>query len=203
MASLGVDPFIRFWMKIDWKSCNVSTTFSNGGAFDSRGRTIKLYKDVRPILADLREVGIPIAAASRYVRNLVHDCMVSSYWSLSRTEDPAASRELLNVLDLVQHFQHLEIFPSKKFAHFEKYVEIDGSLIIPEVETYTCLYTLCSIRRNSGVDYKDMLFFDDEPRNIRDISTIGKAMMDSVHAYQLNLNDELYVCTCRGNLHPC
>jgi len=28
MASLGVDPFIRFWMKIDWKSYNVSTTYS-------------------------------------------------------------------------------------------------------------------------------------------------------------------------------
>lgn len=51
---------------------------------------------------------------------------------MSRTEDPAASRELLNVLDLVQCFHHLEIFPSKKFAHFEKYVKLI-TLLIPEI----------------------------------------------------------------------
>ena len=30
------------------------------------------------------------------------------------------------------------------------------------------------IKKDSGVDYKDMLFFDDEYRNIRDISKLGK-----------------------------
>ena len=60
----------------------MSTAFSNGGAYDSEGRTIKLYKDVRPILADLKEVGIPIAAASRYIRNSVNNCMISNQWSL-------------------------------------------------------------------------------------------------------------------------
>ena len=32
---------------------------------------------------------------------------------------------------------------------------------------------LLRIRKASGVSYKDMLFFDDEERNIRDISTLG------------------------------
>ena len=37
-----------------------------------------------------------------------------------RTDDPAASRELLRVLGIDKCFQQLEIFPSKKFAHFDK-----------------------------------------------------------------------------------
>ena len=32
---------------------------------------------------------------------------------------------------------------------------------------------LRSIKEQSGVDYKDMLFFDDELRNIRDVSQLG------------------------------
>ena len=37
-----------------------------------------------------------------------------------RTEDPPASRELLGVLEIDKWFSYLEIFPSRKFAHFEK-----------------------------------------------------------------------------------
>ena len=33
--------------------------------------------------------------------------------------------------------------------------------------------TVHSIKKNSGVEYVDMLFFDDEYGNIRDISSIG------------------------------
>jgi len=29
------------------------------------------------------------------------------------------------------------------------------------------------IQKDSGIEYKDMIFFDDEPRNIRDISHLG------------------------------
>ena len=36
-----------------------------------------------------------------------------------------------------------------------------------------CLHPY-SIHKSSGVDYSDMLFFDDEYRNIRDISTLGE-----------------------------
>lgn len=40
---------------------------SKGGATDSWGTKISLYKDVRSIFTDLKELGIPMAAASRYV----------------------------------------------------------------------------------------------------------------------------------------
>ena len=40
--------------------------------------------------------------------------------------------------------------------------------------TLSCCYPpLPSIKKSSGVEYTDMLFFDDEFRNIKDISTIG------------------------------
>ena len=35
------------------------------------------------------------------------------------------------------------------------------------------MYYRLSIRKASGVSYTDMLFFDDEERNIHDISTLG------------------------------
>ena len=42
-----------------------------------------------------------------------------------------------------------------------------------EVTIFLALFTLYSIKKNSGVEYVDMLFFDDEYGNIRDISSIG------------------------------
>ena len=52
----------------------------------------------------------------------VHNLICAIYDCDLRTEDPAASRELLGVLELDTCFNYLEIFPSPKFAHFEKCV---------------------------------------------------------------------------------
>lgn len=43
---------------------------SKGGATDSYGRKIQLYKDVRKIISELHEAGVKVAAASRYVHAL-------------------------------------------------------------------------------------------------------------------------------------
>lgn len=43
---------------------------SKGGATDSYGRKIQLYKDVRKIISELHDADIKVAAASRYVRVL-------------------------------------------------------------------------------------------------------------------------------------
>ena len=37
----------------------------NGGAYDRYGTKIELFKDVRTIFTELKEMGIPLAAASR------------------------------------------------------------------------------------------------------------------------------------------
>lgn len=39
---------------------------------------------------------------------------------MHRTDDPAASRELLGVLGVDKLFDYMEIFPSRKFDHFKK-----------------------------------------------------------------------------------
>ena len=49
-----------------------SLKYSKGGATDCRGKKIKLYKDIRSIFADLKELGIPVSAASRYVVQVSH-----------------------------------------------------------------------------------------------------------------------------------
>ena len=86
----------------------------------------------------------------------------------SRTDDPPASRELLGVLGVDKLFDYMEIFPSQKYAHFKKYkINIHKHFCFSHV-------IFSSIKKNSGIDYPDMLFFDDEYRNIRDISKLGK-----------------------------
>lgn len=92
-------------------------------------------------------------------------------WWYSRTDDPRASRELLGVLGVDKLFDYMEIFPSQKYAHFKKYEKNTHFLIF----VLAMLFVSSSIKKSSGIDYPDMLFFDDEYRNIRDISKLGKS----------------------------
>lgn len=56
---------------------------------------------------------------------------------------------MLRLLDWNKYFPYQEIYPGRKTTHFAK------------------------IQKESEIPYKDMLFFDDEHRNIKDISAIG------------------------------
>jgi magnesium-dependent phosphatase 1 len=67
----------------------------------------------------------------------------------SRTEQPDWARQLLDLLAISHRFAFAEIYPSSKLQHF------------------------AALRDASGVDYSDMLFFDDEMRNIREVSHLG------------------------------
>lgn len=67
----------------------------------------------------------------------------------SRTHEPGWARELLSLLGIEHRFAFAEIYPAAKFSHFS------------------------SLRDDSGFDFEDMLFFDDEHRNIRDINQLG------------------------------
>jgi magnesium-dependent phosphatase 1 len=66
--------------------------------------------------------------------------------SASRTCTPAESRDLQTALDIIKYFESdklMQIFPGTKTTHFRR------------------------LREASGVDYAQMIFFDDEPRNVR------------------------------------
>ena len=67
----------------------------------------------------------------------------------SRTTQPKWARELLDLLHLRHHFQFEEIYPSSKVRHFE------------------------ALKSDSGYEYREMLFFDDEYRNIEEVGGLG------------------------------
>ena len=67
----------------------------------------------------------------------------------SRTEQPDWARQLIELLGIQHRFEFAEIYPSSKLKHF------------------------AALRRSSGIDYSRMLFFDDEQRNIDEVSTLG------------------------------
>lgn len=67
----------------------------------------------------------------------------------SRTEQPDWARELLDLLAVTHRFAFAEIYPSTKLRHF------------------------AALHQASGIDYQRMMFFDDETRNIREVSQLG------------------------------
>ncbi|MBN2659622.1 MAG: magnesium-dependent phosphatase-1 [Spirochaetales bacterium] len=67
----------------------------------------------------------------------------------SRTHEPDWARELLHLLGISDLFDWKEIYPGPKIPHFK------------------------SLQQKSGIPFGQMFFFDDELRNIRDISRLG------------------------------
>lgn len=79
----------------------------------------------------------------------------------SRTHAPDLGREMLKLLKIpsstsssqraIDYFDYLQIYPGTKTTHFER------------------LY------KESGIEYEDMLFFDDESRN-KNVEVLGVVM---------------------------
>ena len=67
----------------------------------------------------------------------------------SRTGEPDWARELLDLLNVREYFRYEEIYPGSKVTHFKR------------------------LRNKSGLNYEDMIFFDDEQRNITEVSELG------------------------------
>jgi magnesium-dependent phosphatase 1 len=67
----------------------------------------------------------------------------------SRTEQPPWARELIDLFGVARRFAHAEIYPSSKLRHFS------------------------ALQLASGIEFADMLFFDDEMRNIREVGDLG------------------------------
>ncbi len=67
----------------------------------------------------------------------------------SRTDDPPLAREALAMFGFAGRIHHSQIYPGSKLRHFEK------------------LTAACKCR------HADCLFFDDEPRNVREVGRTG------------------------------
>ena len=72
----------------------------------------------------------------------------------SRTEEPSWARELLALLQIDHRFAFSEIYPSSKLRHFD------------------------ALLNQTEISFDSMLFFDDEMRNIREVSGLG---VKSIH----------------------
>lgn len=67
----------------------------------------------------------------------------------SRTQRPEWAIELLEKFDVKKYIDFSEIYPTEKTKHFK------------------------ALYHKSGIEYKDMIFFDDEYRNIIDVKKLG------------------------------
>ncbi len=67
----------------------------------------------------------------------------------SRTHEPAWANELLNLFGINHFFNHKEIYPGSKIEHFQQ------------------------LQHTTGIDFENMVFFDDEMRNIDDVTNLG------------------------------
>jgi magnesium-dependent phosphatase 1 len=67
----------------------------------------------------------------------------------SRTSTPEWADELMRLFDIHKFFDHFEIYPGSKLSHFK------------------------SLQYKTQLPYEDMVFFDDEYRNIDEVGELG------------------------------
>ena len=80
---------------------------ANRRLIDRRGRHIRLYDDVLPILERLNELDIPVALASR-------------------TEQPTWADQLTRLLRIDSLVQYREIYPGSKIEHLRRIENTSG-----------------------------------------------------------------------------
>lgn len=67
----------------------------------------------------------------------------------SRTHEPAIAKELMRLFEIDRFFHFSQIFPGSKISHFE------------------------ALQRETKIPFHEMIFFDDEHRNVADVSQLG------------------------------
>lgn len=137
---------------------------------DHYGETYGFYNDVAGIISALKHKGIKIGVASRthaaplgrkmltllqvpHVPSSSSDTSSSEPSSASDTPSTTtvSSPDIPSSMPAIQLFDHLQIYPGDKRTHFNK------------------------LRKETGIEFEEMLFFDDESRN-KNVETLGVVM---------------------------
>jgi len=90
----------------------------------------------------------------------------------SRTTEIEGANELLNLFNWKKYFDYIEIYPGCKIKHLQK------------------------ISKDSSYPLSEILFFDDEMRNIRDLESIGvKSILvdDGIDNEVINLGIKTFI----------
>ncbi len=81
----------------------------------------------------------------------------------SRTYEPGGAQDLIHLLDIGKYFDLKEIYPTSKIQHFK------------------------NIHNHFGIPYSEMVFFDDEYRNIEEVGKLGVHAQFVKNGITLNL----------------
>ncbi|KAL1956280.1 hypothetical protein VTO42DRAFT_7453 [Malbranchea cinnamomea] len=121
---------------------------NNSRCVDRWGESFAFYPAVSAIIQALRSRSIPIGIASRtHAPDLARDMLKALHIIPSFSDSlAAASNRSVRALD---YLDYIQIFPGTKTQHFAR------------------------IQQASGICYEDMLFFDDEARNINVQTELG------------------------------
>lgn len=113
---------------------------NNTRVADKWGESFAFYPGTSNILYAAKEAGIPMGIASRthtpdLAREMLKSLVVTPPFSTEETKKKKKPSKAL------EYFDHIQIFPGSKITHFQK------------------------LQKATGLDFTDMLFFDDEGRN--------------------------------------
>jgi magnesium-dependent phosphatase 1 len=117
---------------------------------DARGRELAFYPEVPGILRAMQDKAIVIGAASRTSAPTLARRLLGLLQVPSSTSDVEAG-EASGPTAAVSFFDHMEIYPGSKIAHFRQ------------------------LQKKTGLSYDEMLFFDDESRN-KNVEELGVIM---------------------------
>ncbi len=106
------------------------------------------FKKSGEAVLDSRGGRIALYPEVREILRLLH-AQERSLAIASRTHEPAWALRLLELFGIDHYFSMCEIYPGSKTQHFQR------------------------LRNRTGVDYERMLFFDDEHRNVEEVSALG------------------------------
>ncbi|KAJ5259531.1 hypothetical protein N7478_012512 [Penicillium angulare] len=132
-----------FWVDTH-VSAPVKARDNNSRVVDRWGESFAFYPAVSSIIYACNSRAIPLALASRtHTPDLARDLLKTLHIIPTFSDNTAGQSRTSRALE---YFEYIQIFPANKTQHFSR------------------------IHQSSGVEYEEMLFFDDEARN-RNVET--------------------------------